>query len=632
MKKPLNIFVFIAVYAFTYVADVSAQARIDSIEKQLIRLSETTIPALKTNVNVSVSGVSIQEFIRGIAIANKLNITVDQGVNVKISNNFNDISALNILVFLARQYQLNIEIFGTIISISKYNPQPVIPKTTPLLYRIQYDRTKQLIFLDVKNDTLEKITRRLSELTQRNIVLAPGITDLLVTSFIQSASLESALDKLALSNNLRTIRNEDSSFLIEKKEQSTTILGESRNSIQSSGLLLKVDKDSSGASSLITFNAQNVPISDIIKDIGKKLNLNYFLYAELKGNITLSLVKMHYLDVINHLFKGTEYTITKEGAIYLIGDRKIEGLRTTKIIQLKYRSVEIIIDNIPTELKKNVELKSFPELNSIILSGSAPAIQDIEAFINEMDKLVPMVLIEVIVLDVNKSNTISTGIKAGINDTIKTGGTFLSGLDISMNANTLNELFSSLNGNGIVNIGRVSPNFYVSLKALEDRKNIRIRSTPKLSTLNGHPATLKIGQTQYYRIETQNVIGSQTTQTVITQQFNQVNADLNIKIEPFVSGDNQVTLKVEVEFSNFTGTPTLNAPPSTATRQFKSMIRIKNEEMVILGGLEEMEKSETGSGVPLLSRIPIIKWLFSSRTKTDRNSKLIVIVKPTIVN
>ena len=215
---------------------------------------------------------------------------------------------------------------------------------------------------------------------------------------------------------------------------------------------------------------------------------------------------------------------------------------------------------------------------------------------------------------------------------IKTGGTFLSGLDISMNANTLNELFSSLNGNGIVNIGRVSPNFYVSLKALEDRKNIRIRSTPKLSTLNGHPATLKIGQTQYYRIETQNVIGSQTTQTVITQQFNQVNADLNIKIEPFVSGDNQVTLKVEVEFSNFTGTPTLNAPPSTATRQFKSMIRIKNEEMVILGGLEEMEKSETGSGVPLLSRIPIIKWLFSSRTKTDRNSKLIVIVKPTIVN
>jgi type IV pilus assembly protein PilQ len=248
-----------------------------------------------------------------------------------------------------------------------------------------------------------------------------------------------------------------------------------------------------------------------------------------------------------------------------------------------------------------------------------------------MDKLVPMVLIEVIILDVNKSSTITTGIKAGLNDTTKTGGTILSGVDIALNSRTLNDIFSSLNGNGVVNIGKVSPSFYVSLKALEDNKNIKIRSTPKLSTLNGHPATMKIGQTQYYQIQTQNVIGSQNPQTLITQQFNQVNADLNIKIEPFVSGDNHVTLKVDVELSNFTAITT-SGPPPTSTRQFKSMIRIKNEEMVILGGLEEVEKSETGSGVPLLSRIPVIKWFFSSKSKTDRNSKLIVIVKPTIVN
>jgi type IV pilus assembly protein PilQ len=443
-------------------------------------------------------------------------------------------------------------------------------------------------------------------------------------------SLDNAIDKMALTNNLRVTKGDDQSFIIEKRDPQQTTL--TKNYSLGGNLAVKLEKDSLGVLSLITFEAHNVPIADLIKDLSRKLGINYFLYVEPKGTITLALSKMNFEDVVRYLFKGTDYTITKEGAIYLIGDRKIEGLRTTKVITLQYRSIEIIVDNIPTDLKKDVEIKSFPELNSLILSGSAPAILDIERFITEMDKLVPMVLIELIILDVNKSATISTGIKAGLSDTMKTSGTFISGLDVTLNSKTLNDLFTSLNGNGVVNIGKVSPSFYVSLKALEDRKNIKIRSTPKLSTLNGHPATLKIGQTQYYQIQTQNVIGSQNPQTLITQQFNQVNADLNIKIEPFVSGDNQVTLKVDVELSNFTGTPNTNAPPPTSTRQFKSMIRIKNEEMVILGGLEEIEKSETGSGVPILARIPVIKWFFSSKTKTDRNSKLIVIVKPTIVN
>ena len=53
--------------------------------------------------------------------------------------------------------------------------------------------------------------------------------------------------------------------------------------------------------------------------------------------------------------------------------------------------------------------------------------------------------------------------------------------------------------------------------------------------------------------------------------------------------------------------------------------------MIVLGGLENKEISDTGTGVPFLSRIPIIKWLFSNRRKAKGKSKLLIFVKPTII-
>jgi type II secretory pathway component HofQ len=51
----------------------------------------------------------------------------------------------------------------------------------------------------------------------------------------------------------------------------------------------------------------------------------------------------------------------------------------------------------------------------------------------------------------------------------------------------------------------------------------------------------------------------------------------------------------------------------------------------MIGGLEEESTNETGSGTPFLSRIPIIKWFFSSRTKAKSKSKLTIFIKPTVI-
>src|SRR5262249_28743261 len=149
----------------------------------------------------------------------------------------------------------------------------------------------------------------------------------------------------------------------------------------------------------------------------------------------------------------------------------------------------------------------------------------------------------------------------------------LPGIDYTFGANSINDFLSRLGRNNSINLGQVTPNFYASLSALEQNNNVDVRSVPKLSTLNGHTANLTIGSKRYYSTRTQNVIPSLTAQTVITEQFTPVEANLTIDIRPIVSGDDQVTLNIKVDISDFIGVPPPNAPPPTSTSKFQSIIR-----------------------------------------------------------
>ncbi|WP_136667701.1 type II secretion system protein GspD [Flavobacterium sp. H122] len=296
-------------------------------------------------------------------------------------------------------------------------------------------------------------------------------------------------------------------------------------------------------------------------------------------------------------------------------------------------SSESILSIIPDEVKKDLDIKIDKELNSFLVNGPAANIIRFESFIKYIDKAVPVVLIEVMLLENNKSTTIETGINAGIGDKpVQTKGNVFPGADITLGAETINKIINNFDGFGSLNIGNVVPNFYLSLKALESNGNLKIRSTPRLSTLNGHKAYLSIGETTYYVVTNQNFYGSQIPQTSEIKNYQPIDAELSVAIMPLVSGDGQITMDIKVVQSSFNGQKVdKNAPPGINSREFTSIIRVKDQDLVVLGGLEEKVKNDSGAGVPLLSRIPIIKWFFSSRKREDSKKKLTVLIKPTVI-
>ena len=175
------------------------------------------------------------------------------------------------------------------------------------------------------------------------------------------------------------------------------------------------------------------------------------------------------------------------------------------------------------------------------------------------------------------------------------------------------------------------PNFFATIKAMESNGDLKIRSTPRLSTLNGHRAYFSNGQTSYYAITDQVIVGSDNPVTQTAVNYQPIDAELGLTIKPLVSGDGQVTLDISVIQSSFGARIAEDAPPDINSREFSSLIRMKDQDLAVLGGLEEQLSNNSGSGVPFLARIPLIKWLFSKRVREGRKSRLTVLIKPTVI-
>ncbi len=612
--------------------------RFDTIEQALKRLAAGDAPGLNQEIKTSLSDVSLRDFIRGIANAHNLNLIVAPDLELSIVANFSDEKAYNVLLFLCKQYDLDIEFQGTIMSIYKFAPPPaekILPK--PKVPQVKYDAAGDRLTLDLRNDTLDAVVRKIIQLSKKNIIPARGLGQQLVNAYIETMPFRDALEKLAFANDLVLSSPEDDVYVLEKKEEvkpdKSGRKGNRRNNRSGSvteGLQYSVVAGVNGEP-LLTVEAVNVPIVDIIKGISKELKIDYLLFAEPEGNATLNFEKISYDDLLSFLLQNTKATYKLDNGIYLIGDRTQEGLRDTRVVQMQYRSVENITDFIPKEFQVGVEIKVFNELNSIILSGSSPQIREVIAFLKEIDQVVPVIMIEVIIVNVTNTKTLKTGISAGTGRGDTTAQTLLPGVDYKLSTRTLNNIVSVLSSNGIVNLGRVAPDFYVTLSALETAGNLKIRSTPKLSTLNGHEATMTIGETDYYAEDRRDIIGSQNPQTAFSRRFEPIQANRTITINPIVSGDEFVTLTISVDESTFKPAGEPNAPRGTENRKFESIIRVKNEEMIVLGGLETITTGKTTSGLPILSRIPLLRYFFSRKEDSKIKGRLNVFIKPTIL-
>jgi type IV pilus assembly protein PilQ len=493
------------------------------------------------------------------------------------------------------------------------------------------------VSIEVNSAPIDQVGREITRQTGRNVVVTPGTNGITVRSFIKEMPFDNALEKMAFGNNFKVTKTEDGFYLFEPKVKTVTNQipaqrGRNHNSSQANNRPVSLVVNAYSIDS-INVKAENASLKELLVKVFEALNVPFQFIGEVDDRATIDVTGVSLDVLLEDVFAGLKTSARKMNDIWWVGPRETIEIKEVRLVQMRYRTIDSLVHIIPKNLKDGVDILEYPDLNSLILAGSNDRLEYLEQFIKRIDKVVPVILIEVLIIDNKDSRALSTGISAGIaEEPVTSSGTVMPGVDLTLGAGDINKVIDGLNGHGWVNLGKVNPNFYMTLQALEENGVIEVRSTPQLSTMNGHKATMSIGRTEYYKEELNVMYGTVTSSSQKTTTYKPVEAELKLDIRPLVAGNQEVTLNVSVEQSDFTERIEKNAPPGKVTRKFESLIRIKDQEMILLGGLEEASQKNTTSGIPLLARIPVIKWLFSSRVKSKSESKLNIFIKPTIIS
>lgn len=183
-----------------------------------------------------------------------------------------------------------------------------------------------------------------------------------------------------------------------------------------------------------------------------------------------------------------------------------------------------------------------------------------------------------------------------------------------------------------------------TLSLLERFGDVKILSRPRIIALNNQASVLKVVDNRVYFTAKVERSQTDTKSEIVTQtEIHTVPVGLVMNVTPQISGDGAIMLNVRPTLSRILGfvndpNPELalanikNGVPEIQVREMESMLRVQSGEVAIIGGLMQESEELDQSRLPGLGRVPILKQLFSHRKTTKRQTELLIVLRPTIVN
>jgi general secretion pathway protein D len=173
-----------------------------------------------------------------------------------------------------------------------------------------------------------------------------------------------------------------------------------------------------------------------------------------------------------------------------------------------------------------------------------------------------------------------------------------------------------------------------TLNLLLNDDNTQILQDPRIRATDGQKATLTIGSkipiaTGSYQTGAATALVS----SLVNTQFQYIDVGVKVEMTPTVHYDQDVTLKVHIEVSSESGTETISGvtEPILSQRIADQVIRLREGEASILGGIQDNEEQQNWTGIPGLSSIPILKYLFGSKDHVVKNDDIVFVLVPHIV-
>lgn len=333
----------------------------------------------------------IKDVLRGLGMQYNVNIFVDPDVTGAVSLYLVDVSVKNAIDFIAKRNNCIYTVDNGIVKVSKYQAPPPPPPQKP---KLEFHFENDLLNIDVKDVQVQDIARMFSDSAHVNVVL-DGSTEKRISARLVKLKPEKAVKALFESNGF-DVTLSDGIYYVTGRSWDKGSDGKQGNT-QFRPLSLSVKEK------MVTLEVDNASLDQLVRNLSVQSGMNIVIYDKLAGDITARLNAVPIDDALRFLLQNTKFTFWKEKEIYFIGSREMNQQKTTQMIPLKHiRAEEATISKaLPPNVTANAVVKYDSEHNAVIVIGSFDVVSAAQSFIEKIDKPVPQVLIEALVVDFN---------------------------------------------------------------------------------------------------------------------------------------------------------------------------------------------------------------------------------------
>jgi len=295
-------------------------------------------------------------------------------------------------------------------------------------------------------------------------------------------------------------------------------------------------------------------------------------------------------------------------------------------------------------------IQAEPATNSIIITASEPLYRNLRHVIDQLDKRRGQVYIESIIVEVSSTNAAELGIQwqgligAGNQNTgfggtnFGVGGNNIINLSQSAGAilNPSTATATTVQPNQGLNLGLLTKFNGVTamsalVSALATTTGTNILSTPNLITLDNEEARIVVGQNIPVQTGSYATTGGVATVNPFTT-YNRQDVGLILRVRPQISENAIVKMQIYQEVSSVVAaTANASSGPTLNKRDIETNVIIDDGQILVLGGLIDNQYTDSTSGIPYLSQIPIIGALFRSDSNTRTKTNLLVFLRPYIL-
>ncbi len=178
------------------------------------------------------------------------------------------------------------------------------------------------------------------------------------------------------------------------------------------------------------------------------------------------------------------------------------------------------------------------------------------------------------------------------------------------------------------------------LTALSSQGDVRVLSSPGVSTLNNQRAVFNVTTEEvFFAVTRQPVrgVGGEVIQFETSVETQPVAVGIVMDVLPQISADNQITMNVRpmvtslARIEEFSQDDNFARAPVIDRRELDTMVRVRSGETHVIGGLIQTRTEQVRSGVPFLKDIPYLGWFFGRTRTVERRSELVIFITPTII-